>query len=132
MVENVTAPRSASPVSKLLGEAAVIHTARARGIPYVTGRFRPHLRARMRADHVIPELLRAMRREDPEWYRTHTGKPTDHDNSPRSSGPKRKSLEIHIRKEGRPAQFELIPALTLTLALKLISAHRCYSWGGRK
>lgn len=66
MVEDVTAPRFAYAISKLLGEAAVIHTARARGIPYVIGRFHNVYGARMGADHVIPELLlRAMRREDP-------------------------------------------------------------------
>lgn len=66
MVENVAAPRFAYAISKLLGEAAVIHTARAKGIPYVIGRFHNVYGARMGADHVIPELLlRAMRREDP-------------------------------------------------------------------
>jgi UDP-glucuronate decarboxylase len=66
MVEDVTAPRFAYAISKLLGEAAVTHTARATGIPYVIGRFHNIYGARMGADHVIPELLlRAMRREDP-------------------------------------------------------------------
>jgi UDP-glucuronate decarboxylase len=50
-VPDVTAPRFAYAASKLLGEAAVIHT--------VYG-------PRMGVDHVIPELsLRALRREDP-------------------------------------------------------------------
>lgn len=66
MVQDVSAPRFAYAVSKLLGEAAVIHTARAKCIPYVIGRFHNVYGARMGADHVIPELLlRAMRREDP-------------------------------------------------------------------
>lgn len=66
MVEDVAAPRFAYGVSKMLGEAAVIHTARAKGIPYVIGRFHNIYGARMGADHVIPELLlRAMRRENP-------------------------------------------------------------------
>lgn len=66
LIEDVAAPRSAYAISKLLGEAAVIHTARAKGIPYVIGRFHNVYGSRMGADHVIPELLlRAMRREDP-------------------------------------------------------------------
>ena len=63
-----TWPRRASPTpaSKLLGEAAVIHTARARGLRAVIGRFHNVYGPRMGADHVIPELaLRALRREDP-------------------------------------------------------------------
>lgn len=66
VVEDVAAPRFAYGISKLLGEAAVIHTACAKGVPYVIGRFHNVYGARMGADHVIPELLlRAMRREDP-------------------------------------------------------------------
>ena len=66
VVEDVAAPRFAYGISKLLGEAAVIHTAHAKGVPYVIGRFHNVYGARMGADHVIPELLlRAMRREDP-------------------------------------------------------------------
>jgi UDP-glucose 4-epimerase/UDP-glucuronate decarboxylase len=66
MVDDISAPRFAYAVSKMLGETAVIHTARAKGIPYVIGRFHNIYGARMGADHVIPELLlRAMRREDP-------------------------------------------------------------------
>jgi nucleoside-diphosphate-sugar epimerase len=66
VVEDVAAPRFAYGISKLLGEAAVIHTARAKDVPYVIGRFHNVYGARMGADHVIPELLlRAMRREDP-------------------------------------------------------------------
>jgi UDP-glucose 4-epimerase/UDP-glucuronate decarboxylase len=68
MVEDITAPRFAYGVSKMIGEAAVVHTARAKGIPYVIGRFHNVYGGRMGADHVIPELsLRAIRREDPFW-----------------------------------------------------------------
>ncbi len=60
------APRFAYAASKILGEAAVIHTARARGLRAVIGRFHNVYGPRMGADHVIPELsLRALRREDP-------------------------------------------------------------------
>lgn len=66
LIEDVSARRSAYGISKLLGEAAVIHTARARGVPYVIGRFHNVYGARMGANHVIPQLfLRAARREDP-------------------------------------------------------------------
>jgi nucleoside-diphosphate-sugar epimerase len=66
VIAEVAAPRFAYATSKLLGEAAVIHTARAKGIPFVIGRFHNVYGARMGADHVIPELLlRALRREDP-------------------------------------------------------------------
>jgi UDP-glucose 4-epimerase/UDP-glucuronate decarboxylase len=66
MVQDVAAPRFAYGISKMLGEAAVIHTARAKGIPYVIGRFHNVYGARMGIDHVIPELLlRDIRREDP-------------------------------------------------------------------
>ncbi len=66
VVEDVTAPRFAYAVSKMLGEAAVVHTGRAKGVPVVVGRFHNVYGPRMGADHVIPELcLRALRREDP-------------------------------------------------------------------
>lgn len=66
MFGDVTAPRFAYGVSKMLGEAAVVHTARAKRIPYVIGRFHNVYGARMGADHVIPELsLRALGKEDP-------------------------------------------------------------------
>ncbi|MBW4718089.1 NAD-dependent epimerase/dehydratase family protein [Saccharothrix obliqua] len=66
LVEDVTAPRFAYGISKMLGEAAVVHTARAKGFPAVVGRFHNVYGSRMGADHVIPELsLRALRREDP-------------------------------------------------------------------
>ena len=68
VVEDVAAPRFAYAISKLMGEAAVIHTARAKGVPYVIGRFHNVYGARMGADHVIPELLlRAIRGENPFW-----------------------------------------------------------------
>ena len=66
MIEDVSARRSTYGISKLLGEAAVIHTARAKGVPYVIGRFHNVYGARMGTDHVIPQLfLRAARQEDP-------------------------------------------------------------------
>lgn len=66
MIEDIASPRFAYATSKMLGEAAVLHTARAKGIRSVVGRFHNVYGPRMGADHVIPELsLRAMRREDP-------------------------------------------------------------------
>jgi UDP-glucose 4-epimerase/UDP-glucuronate decarboxylase len=65
-VPDVAAPRFAYAASKMLGEAAVIHTARARGLRAVIGRFHNVYGPRMGTDHVIPELsLRALRRDDP-------------------------------------------------------------------
>jgi UDP-glucuronate decarboxylase len=59
-------PRFAYAASKILGEAAVIHGARARRVPYVVGRFHNVYGPRMGFDHVVPELsLRALAREDP-------------------------------------------------------------------
>lgn len=66
LIEDVTAPRFTYAVSKLWGEAAVLHTARAKDLRCVVGRFHNVYGPRMGADHVIPELsLRALRREDP-------------------------------------------------------------------
>jgi UDP-glucose 4-epimerase/UDP-glucuronate decarboxylase len=66
LIEDVSAPRAAYAISKLAGEAAVIHAGRARGLRWVIGRFHNVYGPRMGADHVIPELaLRAIRREDP-------------------------------------------------------------------
>ncbi|MFI6328729.1 NAD-dependent epimerase/dehydratase family protein [Micromonospora chersina] len=66
VVADPTAPRFSYAISKLLGEAAVLHTARARGLSAVVGRFHNVYGPRMGADHVIPELsLRALRGEDP-------------------------------------------------------------------
>ena len=65
-IADVAAPRSSYAISKLLGEAAVIHTGRARGLRWVIGRYHNVYGPRMGVDHVIPELaLRAFRREDP-------------------------------------------------------------------
>ena len=66
MIADVTAPRFTYAISKLLGEAAIVHTARSRGFTAVVGRYHNVYGPRMGADHVIPELaLRAMRGEDP-------------------------------------------------------------------
>lgn len=66
MVADVTAPRFAYAVSKLLGEVAFLHVARARGVPAVIGRFHNVYGPRMGTDHVIPEMaLRALAGEDP-------------------------------------------------------------------
>ena len=66
MISDITAPRFAYAVSKLLGEAAFLHTARAKGFDAVVGRFHNVYGPRMGADHVIPEMsLRAMAGEDP-------------------------------------------------------------------
>ena len=65
-IPDIAAPRWAYAASKMLGEAAVIHAGRARGLRYVIGRFHNVYGPRMGTDHVIPELaLRALRREDP-------------------------------------------------------------------
>jgi UDP-glucuronate decarboxylase len=66
VISDVTAPRFAYAASKVLGEAAFIHGARARGFRTVIGRFHNVYGPRMGADHVIPEMsLRAVRGEDP-------------------------------------------------------------------
>lgn len=66
MISDITAPRFAYAASKLLGEAAFLHTARARGFQTVVGRFHNVYGPRMGADHVIPEMsLRALRGVDP-------------------------------------------------------------------
>ncbi len=66
MISDITAPRFAYAASKLLGEAAFLHTARARGFDTVVGRFHNVYGPRMGADHVIPEMsLRALRGADP-------------------------------------------------------------------
>ncbi|MEV0132799.1 NAD-dependent epimerase/dehydratase family protein [Dactylosporangium sp. NPDC050688] len=65
-VGDVTAPRYAYAVSKLLGEAAFIHGARAKGFDAVVGRFHNVYGPRMGTDHAIPEMaLRALRGETP-------------------------------------------------------------------
>jgi len=66
VVSDVSAPRFAYAASKLLGEAAFLHGARASGFRVVVGRFHNVYGPRMGADHVIPEMsLRAARGEDP-------------------------------------------------------------------
>ena len=66
LIEDVTAPRFAYAISKLLGEAAFLHAARAGRVNAVIGRFHNVYGPRMGADHVIPELsLRAMGGADP-------------------------------------------------------------------
>lgn len=65
-VADVENPRFAYAASKILGEAAVVHVARARGIRFVIGRLHNVYGPRMGTDHVIPELcLRALDRENP-------------------------------------------------------------------
>lgn len=65
-VEAIDNPRFAYAVSKILGEAATIHYGKAKGLPFVVGRFHNVYGPRMGADHVVPELcLRALDREDP-------------------------------------------------------------------
>ncbi|GHJ09685.1 nucleoside-diphosphate sugar epimerase [Micromonospora humidisoli] len=66
MISDIAAPRFAYAASKLLGEAAFLHTARAKGFATVVGRFHNVYGPRMGADHVIPEMsLRALRGADP-------------------------------------------------------------------
>lgn len=65
-IADIVNPRFAYAASKILGEAATIHYARARGVPFVIGRLHNVYGPRMGQDHVIPELcLRALDREDP-------------------------------------------------------------------
>lgn len=65
-VPDPAAPRWAYAASKILGEVAVLHEARARNLRAIVGRFHNVYGPRMGADHVIPELaLRALRRDDP-------------------------------------------------------------------
>jgi UDP-glucose 4-epimerase/UDP-glucuronate decarboxylase len=66
MVRDVTAPRFAYAISKLLGEAGFLHAAKAKGFAAVVGRFHNVYGPRMGADHVIPEMaMRAMAGENP-------------------------------------------------------------------
>ncbi|GIE95493.1 NAD-dependent epimerase/dehydratase family protein [Paractinoplanes rishiriensis] len=66
MISDITAPRFAYAVSKLVGEAAFLHTSRARGFDAVVGRFHNVYGPRMGADHVVPEMsLRAQAGENP-------------------------------------------------------------------
>ncbi|MFI6159391.1 NAD-dependent epimerase/dehydratase family protein [Micromonospora haikouensis] len=66
MITDVTSPRFSYAISKLLGEAAFVHAARARRCAATVGRFHNVYGPRMGADHVIPEMsLRALDGEDP-------------------------------------------------------------------
>jgi UDP-glucose 4-epimerase/UDP-glucuronate decarboxylase len=66
VISDIASPRFSYAASKLLGEAAILHTAPAKGCSAVVGRFHNVYGPRMGADHVIPELsLRALRGEDP-------------------------------------------------------------------
>jgi nucleoside-diphosphate-sugar epimerase len=66
MIEDVTAPRFTYAISKMWGEAAVVHASRATGFPFVIGRFHNVYGPRGGTDHVIGEMsARAIRRENP-------------------------------------------------------------------
>jgi UDP-glucuronate decarboxylase len=66
LIADVAAPRFAYAISKLLGEAAMLHALRAKDCGVVIGRFHNVYGPRMGADHVIPEMsLRALRGMDP-------------------------------------------------------------------
>jgi UDP-glucose 4-epimerase/UDP-glucuronate decarboxylase len=66
LVRDVAEPRFAYGISKLLGEAALLHGVAAKGGTAVVGRFHNVYGPRMGADHVIPEMsLRALAGEDP-------------------------------------------------------------------
>lgn len=65
-LEDIRNPRLAYAASKILGEAAVLHYAAARGLRVVIGRLHNVYGPRMGADHVVPEMaLRALAGEDP-------------------------------------------------------------------
>ncbi len=66
LIQDIGAPRFAYAVSKVLGEAAILHATSQGRLNGVIGRFHNVYGARMGADHVIPEmLLRAVRGTDP-------------------------------------------------------------------
>lgn len=66
MVADVTSPRIAYAISRLLGRAAFVHAAGAKAVGAVIGRFHNGYGPRMGADHVIPEMsLRTLCGEDP-------------------------------------------------------------------
>jgi nucleoside-diphosphate-sugar epimerase len=66
MIEDVTAPRFTYAISKMWGEAAVVHMSRAKGFGFVIGRFHNVYGPRGGTDHVIGEMsARALRRENP-------------------------------------------------------------------
>ena len=65
-IDDIAHPRFAYAASKILGEAAMLHYARAKGFSVVVGRFHNVYGPRMGMDHVIPELCwRALEGEDP-------------------------------------------------------------------
>ena len=65
-IDDIAHPRLAYAASKILGEAAMLHYARAKGFSVVVGRFHNVYGPRMGMDHVIPELCwRALEGEDP-------------------------------------------------------------------
>ncbi|MEO3776380.1 NAD-dependent epimerase/dehydratase family protein [Micromonospora sp. B11E3] len=65
-IADVASPRLAYAISKLAGEALLLHGARAKGCPVVVGRFHNVYGPRMGTDHVIPEMiLRALAGENP-------------------------------------------------------------------
>lgn len=57
VITEPTAGRTSYAVSKLWGEAALAHAARATGFSWVTGRFHNVYGPRMGMDHVVPEML---------------------------------------------------------------------------
>lgn len=66
LISEVAAPRSAYAISKLAGEAALLHATGARACRAVIGRFHNVYGPRMGRDHVIPEMsIRALAGEDP-------------------------------------------------------------------
>lgn len=66
LVRDVGAARSAYAISKLAGEAALLHASRAGRCRGVIGRFHNVYGPRMGSDHVIPEMsIRALAGEDP-------------------------------------------------------------------
>ena len=66
LIADVAAPRSAYAISKLLGEAALLHAVTAKDCAAVVGRFHNVYGPRMGYDHVIPEMtMRALGGADP-------------------------------------------------------------------
>jgi UDP-glucuronate decarboxylase len=66
VIQDVSAPRFAYAVSKLLGEAALLHATHQGLVAGIVGRFHNVYGPRMGTDHVIPEMLvRAAERIDP-------------------------------------------------------------------
>lgn len=66
VVADVGAARWAYAISKITGEATLLHAARQRGFAVVVGRYHNVYGPRMGHDHVVPELIgRALSGEDP-------------------------------------------------------------------